>query len=274
MGKTTLSLALAYLSAQNGKKTALVELNASSTSILLDIPPLIYTAKKIAPDLEALSIDAHSAFREYVLMQIKLKTLYKAVFENKLVRYFIDATPGLGDLMCIGKIYSLTQNYDVVIVDAPATGHGLGLLQISHVVSSAVKVGPLGHEAKNIDAFLHDPLQTQVVLVTLPEDMPVTETLELAQKLKENQFPLGPVFLNQMREKRLSKEDRASIENSPLPDEVKSLINLERVREDLCEEYADILKKEFPIYTLPFIYSQNFKSEEIKILSREIEKAL
>ncbi len=265
-----MSLALAKLAAQKGKKTVLVELNASSTAWLMDVPPLTYTEKKIAPNLDALSVDPHASFKEYVLMQIKLQALYKAVFENKLVRYFIDATPGLGDLMCIGKIYSLTKTYDVVIVDAPATGHGLGLLQISHVVSSAVKVGPLGHEAQRIDEMLHDPNKTQIVLVTIPEDMPVTETIELAEKLKDDKFSIGPVFLNQMREKQLSQDDRESLEKSALSQDVKEVIKLESIREDLCEEYAGVLKKEFQIQTLPFIYSKNFKSEEIDILVQEI----
>ena len=260
VGKTTLSFALGLVAARRGKKTLIVEIN---TSQIVSKHPL----------LEILSIDPHASFKEYVLLQIKFQGLYKAVFENKFVRYFIDATPGLADLMCIGKIYSLVKDYDLVIVDAPATGHGLALLQIPHIVSSAVKVGPLGHEAQRIDELLHDAGKTQIVLVTIPEDMPVTETIELSEKLKEQKFSVGPLFLNQSRDAILSDEEDQWVQKSSVSDEIKDLVHLERVREGLNEEYQNILKKEFPdLCSVPFIYSENFGIEEVEKLAQEVEK--
>ncbi len=278
VGKTTLSLVLGLIAAKQGKKTLLVELNASSLSVLAKTKKIGYKPQKLIPsypNLHVINVDPHSSFEEYILMQIKLKALYKAVFENKFVRYFIDATPGLADLMCVGKIYSVVKDYDLVIVDAPATGHGLALLTIPQVVSSAVKVGPLGHEAQRIDELLHDAEKTRVVLVTLPEDMPVTETLELAETLKTQGFPLGTLFLNQSRERLISAGDDLAVQKSSLAQEVKDLIHLEVVRENLSEHYRNVLKEtlEDPV-SIPWFPAETFGLSEIEALAEEMKRSL
>src|SRR5262249_22674278 len=148
-----------------------------------------------------INISSQKAFEEYILGQIRFKRLYKAVFENRLVRHFIEAAPGLSDLMEIGKVYSLTKSYDLVIVDAPATGHGVSLLEIPGIVSEATRIGPLKTESDKIIRLLHDAESTQAILVTLPEEMPVTEALEMNERLeKKLGIALGPLFLNQFPE--------------------------------------------------------------------------
>ncbi|QQR81885.1 MAG: ArsA family ATPase [Deltaproteobacteria bacterium] len=278
VGKTTLSFVLGLLAAKQGKRVLIVELNASSLSVLVKGRKIGYQPEKILSNysnLHVINVDPHSAFEEYILMQIKFKSLYKAVFENKFVRYFIDATPGLADLMCIGKIYSLVKEYDLVIVDAPATGHGLALLTIPHIVSSAVKVGPLGHEAQRIDELLHDEQKTEIVLVTIPEDMPVTETVELAEKLKSQNLKVGPLFLNQAREFVLTENDERLIQKSNLSEDLKGLVHLESVREDLLKYYRNILKDTFPDQiNMPFMYSENFGLAELEMIAEDVGKQI
>ena len=124
VGKTTVSLALGLLAAERGKRTLIAEINSEEQiAHLLERAPANYHESGILPNLWSMNIQTKKAFEEYVLARLKFRSLYKAVFENKLVRYFIDATPGLSDLMCIGKVYELVKSYDLVIVDAPATGH-------------------------------------------------------------------------------------------------------------------------------------------------------
>ena len=275
VGKTTVSLALALLAAERGKKTLLAEINAEGqVAHLLERKPSGYPEEKIFPGLWGINIVPRKSFEEYVLLQIKFKTIYRAVFENKFVRYFLEATPGLGDLMCIGKVYAATNQFDLVIVDAPATGHGISLLQIASTVAKAVKIGPLKNHSQKIDELLHDPARTQVVQVTLPEEMPVTESLEMQAWLKQAWIPSGLLFLNQFRKNFLTPQEE---------DELDSLKNklsltqaslaplkamaLEQTRAELSDSYYKLLKKELSdvtIMKIPFLYTPEFKLSEVQ----------
>jgi anion-transporting ArsA/GET3 family ATPase len=129
VGKTTLSLALALLAAERGRKVIVAEIHSEDqVSHILGRPPIGHHETPLLPGISGINILPRKSFEEYVLLQIRFKALYKAVFENKLVQNFVEATPGLSDMVSIGKVYALTADYDLVIVDAPATGHGLALL--------------------------------------------------------------------------------------------------------------------------------------------------
>ena len=273
VGKTTLSLALGLLAAQRGKKVLVIEVNSEEQiSHLLERPPIGYRQTELVAGLQGLwgiNIDPRNCFEEYVLRQIKFRKLYRAVFENRYVRHFIDATPGLSDLMCIGKIYELTKCYDLVIVDAPATGHGIALLEIPSIVSRAVRVGPLRTEAEKVDLLLHDASKTEVVLVTLPEEMPVTEALEMNRSLKERlQLPLGPIFLNQFHNESFTASEKK--EMTPPPKAIRILLS----QTERSEEYGERLKEgipDRPVITIPFIFSTHFGLSEIQGVASALE---
>jgi len=279
VGKTSLSLALGLLAAEKGKKTIVVEVHSEEqVSHLLQRSSIGYQETELLPHLWGININPRSSFEEYVLLQIKLRGLYKAVFENKLVRYFIEATPGLSDLMCIGKIYALSKSYDLVIVDAPATGHSLALLEISSIVCNAIRLGPLNNEAQKIDRLLHDAKQTKIVPITLPEDMPVTETIELYDRLdKKLKLSLGPVFLNQVEESPFSKEDQEDLKpflkNRSRQDLLRYILTLHNTRTLMAQSYSLQLKEEIggPIIPIPFIYSSQFGLHELEMIAEHIE---
>lgn len=279
VGKTTVSLALGLLAAQREKKTIIAEVHSEEQiSHLLGRPPIGYQETELLPGLWGINIDPKKSFEEYILLQIKFHALYKAVFENKFVRHFIEATPGLSDLMTIGKIYTLTTHYDLVIVDAPATGHGVALLEIPSIVANAVRIGPLRTEAGKIDAMIHDKEKTQVSLVTLPEEMPMTETIELVEKLENLNLSLGPIFLNQVQSRAFNASERSELralrKNGPEKDPVWKILDLQMTRAQLSEEYADRLKEEIrdhPLVPIPFIYSSQFGLLEIESVAAAIE---
>ncbi|MBI2082118.1 MAG: ArsA family ATPase [Deltaproteobacteria bacterium] len=271
VGKTTVSLALALLAAESGRKVLLAEIHSEEqVAHLLQCPPIGYREVELLPRLWGINIHPHEAFKEYVLKQIKLKSLYRAIFENRLVSNFIDGTPGLPDLMSIGKIYSLIDSYDQIIVDAPSSGHSIALLQISSVVSSAVRFGPLWTHSHRIDEILHDHEMTAIACVALPEEMPVTETIETAEWLKQKlDLKLGPVFLNQVVESPFSKAEWEKIKNI-LP----GTFTHHWTRAQLSREYGLKLKQNFPqekIISIPFVYSRQFGLAEVERISEEIE---
>jgi anion-transporting ArsA/GET3 family ATPase len=278
VGKTTLSLALALLAASRGKRTIVAEIHSEEqVAHVLERPPIGYRETEILPSIWGINILPKQAFEEYVLLQIRFRGLYKAVFENRLVQNFIEATPGLGDMVSIGKVYALCDRYDLVIIDAPATGHGLALMEIPFIVSQATRMGPLKTDADKIDRLLKDPSRTQVILTTLPEEMPVTEAIEMNASLDRRLgLPLGPFFLNQVEERGFTDAERKRIDRGP-PTPALKILKLLAARSDLSADYAERLEREVrprPVVRLPFVYSPHFGLAEIQAIAGEIEKRL
>lgn len=280
-GKTTVSLALGLLASARGKRVLIAEIHSEEQiSHILECPPLGHKETSLLPGLWGINILPQKSFEEYVLLQIKFRSLYRAVFENRMVRYFIEATPGLADLMSIGKVYALADSYDLVIVDAPATGHGMALLEIPGVVSRAVRLGPLKTESDKIERLLHDPEKTETVLVTLPEEMPVMEALETGRRLKDKMnLSLGPVFLNQFQKSLFKDREKAELESFKKrrgpEDPLWRKIELQMEQACRSQDYLNRLSEELkghPLISLPFIYSHHFGLTEIEALAGEIEK--
>ena len=120
----------------------------------------------MAENLWAISIDPDESMREYVLLQLKVKAMRDLLFRSRLFTYLAAATPGLKELVTIGKIWELAlddrkvkqgRSYDTVIVDAPATGHGVGFLQTPRTFATIARVGPIRQQAKTLDAFITQP---------------------------------------------------------------------------------------------------------------------
>lgn len=281
VGKTTVSLALGLLAAERRLKTIIAEIHSDEQiAHLLERPPIGYQETELLPNLWGMNVLPKKSFEEYVLRQIRFRGLYKAVFENRFVRRFIEATPGLSELTCIGKVYDLAKHYDLVIVDAPATGHGVALLSIPSVVSRAIRVGPLKSEAEKVNQLLHDRVRTEVVLVTLPEEMPVAETVELSHNLEQKmELSVGPVFLNQVLEEPFTARERSEWEGlsnrlrerNPL---LRRRVEHRMARSGLSRDYTRRLAGEMkgrPVVTIPFLFSARFGLGEIETVAAEIE---
>lgn len=208
VGKTTVTVLLGLLSASLGKKTLLVEMNSTGRiGPYFTGLPTPDDETPMAPNLSAINLLPKDCFEEYVLMQVRFKAIYDMFFNNKFVTNFLGATPGLNEILMLGKIYDFERKekpravheklYDLVIVDAPATGHGLSTLEVPHVLESAVHAGPLHSNAVKINKLFADASRTAFCLVTLAEEMPVAETIEYAKGLREKtDFNFGPLFVN------------------------------------------------------------------------------
>jgi anion-transporting ArsA/GET3 family ATPase len=207
VGKSTVAAALGVVAAREGKRTIICELaQQERMSRFFERQGVGYHETEIAPNLFAFSIDPQRALEEYLLMQIKVKPIYDLMFKNRVFTYFAAATPGLRELVTVGKVWELAQldrkvksgsKYDVVIVDAPATGHGVGILRTPKTFSDIARVGPIKRQADTIFKFITDPKLTSVCAVAWPEEMPVNETIDLQKHLKrELGLSLDKVFLN------------------------------------------------------------------------------
>ncbi len=221
VGKTTVCAAEALALAAKGKRVLVCMCNAKERlSAMLGSELIGPEVRAVAPNIWAVNMDPELALQEYGMMALHSKTLFKLLFDNKYVRTFFRAVPGMQEWTLLGKAWwhttetrddgSLT--YDVVILDAPATGHGLDMLRVPKIIVDVVPPGLLQRDALLAWKMFQDPLLSAVVLVTLPEEMPVTETVELARALREELgLTIGKVVVNCLLPPLFSKDERAAL---------------------------------------------------------------
>ena len=196
VGKSTVATALGIRATLEGKRTIICEVSAAeNTSRLFRQEEVGYREVELANDLWAISIDPDDSMREYVLLQLKVKAMRDLLFRSRMFTYLAEATPGLNELVTIGKVWELAQldrkvrhgrKYDLVIVDAPATGHGITFLRTPRTFARIAKVGPMHSQANELDAMITDHSTTGALIVSLPEEMPVNETATLEKELVED----------------------------------------------------------------------------------------
>ena len=196
-GKTTVSAALGLAAAQQGLSTLIVEVGAFE-----QIPTLItgqrenpvgYRGRVLRPRLRTMRIEPFAALAEYLGLQIGSQRLVERALRNRSLRQFLNGAPGWRELITLGKVWQLEQmqrsdggpRYDLIILDAPATGHGLTFLDVPQVARAAVRSGPLARNAQRVEALIRDPERTHILPVSLAEELPVQETSELIERLRD-----------------------------------------------------------------------------------------
>lgn len=207
VGRTTVAAALARAATRAGKRVLLAQTNAPE-----GLGQLLGSRTAIGPSvtvlderLSAVNISPKAALHEYGVLLLRYEPIYRAVFENKPMRSFLGAFPGLDYWTMLGKAWwhtTETQDgrprYDLVVLDGPASGHAVAMLRIPDAVMSAMPKGPLARDASLTRALLSDARRTSALMVTLPEELPARETVILARDLRELSIPMGPLVVNAM----------------------------------------------------------------------------
>ena len=228
VGKTTVAAAVALTLARHGKKTLLIELDDSSRAArLLGVPPAdrpVTEPQSVSPSLFVHSTSGRIALEEYLRLIIPFKPLLRAIVESRAYQYFVAAAPGLKELLTMGKVWYEERKreaerplWDIIVIDLPATGHSLQYLRMPRAAHETFG-GIISREAERIAAVLHDPEKTAVNLVTVPEELPVSETLDAYRQLTEDlRLPTGALFINRTRAAPLSAEalQAAAFRDSP-----------------------------------------------------------
>jgi anion-transporting ArsA/GET3 family ATPase len=260
VGKTSVATLIGTAAAMRKKNALLVEMNSGGRiPPLFDAVPAPDREIPLAPYLTALDITPKACFEEYVLMQIRFKAIYEVFFNNTFVTNFLGAVPGLNEILMLGKIYDLerrerrdashAKSYDLVVVDMPATGHGLSAMEVPHVLQSVVKVGPLHANAVKMNALFADEARTAFCLVTLAEEMPVCETIEYAKGLNEKtDVCFGPLFVNGV----MPEIAKIKSPKSALPAELMIYRDYHRLAESryaLNREYRREIARDFTDFT-------------------------
>jgi hypothetical protein len=188
--------ALALAAARSGRRVLAVETGRDEHLVRLLDPggrPCGYAGRELQPGLVAMRIDPYEALAEYLGLQLRVGGLVRSVLRNRAFRQLMDASPGWRELITLGKIWHLGQLRDaqrrplheLVVVDAPATGHGVTFLDVPRVVVSAVKAGPLRRNAGLVAEMVADREGTLLLPVALAEELPARETAELVTRMRD-----------------------------------------------------------------------------------------
>lgn len=292
VGKSTVSAAIGLAGAREGKRTIICEVaQQERVSKAFRREGVGYAETELSPGLSAISIDPQRALEEYLRVQVGSKALFNLLFQNRLFQYLAAAAPGTKELVTIGKLWELAQlerpwtsakiRYDLVVVDAPATGHGLGILRTPRTFRDIARVGPIRRQAERIDSFIRDRNQTGVVVVTLPEEMPVNETLDFRRQLHaEMDMDVDGVVVNALYPERFT---RPEAERLAAADGDLSTAPRAAVRAALSEHHRArtqrvqlrrLKKEEGNVTTLPFLFEPELGLEQFERLSRGLEKRL
>jgi anion-transporting ArsA/GET3 family ATPase len=269
VGKTTASAALALALAKRGKRVLVAMCNARERlSAMLGSELIGPDIQLVAHGVWAVNIEPEHAFAEYGHMILRIPALYRTVFQNKYVRSFLPAVPGLSEWAMLGKAWFHTTEtdaagrprFDVVLLDAPATGHGLDMLRVPKVILEVVPPGVLRRDAERAWAMFRDPAKTSVLVVTLPEELPTTETIELTRAIRQElALPLGAIVVNSLLPAIFSAEERnalAAVESKVDPSSAVGAAVRRAELEELQAECVTRLAANIPAprIELPFLF--------------------
>ena len=296
VGKSTVSAALALVAARRGQRVLVCEVNAKErvSSLLGARTASGPEVTQVQDRIWTVNMKPADAMREYVVNVVGLRILYNVVFDNRLMRYFLRAVPGLQELVLIGKTWHHatetlddgSPRFDLVVLDAPATGHSIGLLRIPQVVLDIAPDGPMRRDTEKVRELLTDPARTAVNLVTLPEEMPATEATELYGEVRDLLgLPMGCLFINRVPPPptdkihgelldRLPPEPAAS--DPPLAGSLLTCARTAQSRTARALAYVERLARDVPLpaIQLPQLFQMGFRREAASTLADVIERSI
>jgi anion-transporting ArsA/GET3 family ATPase len=288
VGKTTVSVALGLRAAAAGKRTIVCEVSAQEhASRIFDHTEVGFHEVEMAENLWSISIDPDESMREYVLLQLKVRAMRDLLFRSRIFSYLAAATPGLKELVTIGKIWELAQldrkvksgrKYDLVIVDAPATGHGIGFLQTPRTFANIARVGPIHSQAQTLDRLITDQEHTGTAIVALPEEMPVNESAVLERELRsEVGVAVDRVYLNGLYPERFSNEEAERLaeiaggENGIVRAAARAAVSEHGRARSQRAQLARLRRRvEAPVKSLPFLFEPELGVEAARQLAKRL----
>ncbi len=295
VGKTTVCAAEALALAAKGKRVLVAMCNSKERlSAMFGAPPIGADVVRVADGagqhgaggVWGVNMLPERAIEEYGTLVLHSRALYKTLFDNRYVRTFLRAVPGMQEWSMLGKAWWHTterlpdgsSRFDVVILDAPATGHGLDMLRVPKVILDVVPPGILRRDAERAWALFQDDKTCAIVLVTLPEEMPTTETIELARALRELGLPIGRVVVNGVLPPLFSKEERAALlaatpgSTADAGEAALAAARDRSTRESVQAESLNRLSRELPVPPafLPLLMQDAANPESIAQLAKRV----
>lgn len=215
VGKSTVSVSLARALAALGRRVLLAVTEQAQVGQMLGGVDITPDVRSVGDGLFVVWVEPERSLRDYGEIRLRSRVAYQALFGNKYAQAFLAAIPGLHQWAALGKAWFHADgerdlggaSFDHVVFDAPATGHGLEMLRVPKVITEASPPGILRRDAAAAWDMLQDPVRTGVVVVTLPEELPVQEALELASDVRDLGVPLAAVVLNAVPPSLFTSDD-------------------------------------------------------------------
>jgi anion-transporting ArsA/GET3 family ATPase len=290
-GKTTVAAALGLLAARRGKRAVICEVaRQERLAAMFGLEEIGHEEQELRPGLCGISIDPERAKEEWLRHQLHSGALAGMIGHSRIFQYLTAAAPGLTELVTMGMVWDLAQlqrrlggsTYDLAIVDAPATGHGVAMLRAPKTYASVARVGPVRRQALRIHDFVRDSAATGVLAVALPEEMPVNETIELGGRLRaEMGMGIDAIVVNAVYPERFTNAEAErieSIDGAGAPGAraaLRAALSEHRRARSQRSELGRLRRAvEAPVATLPYLFEPDLGLEQLEQLSRELERKL
>jgi anion-transporting ArsA/GET3 family ATPase len=278
VGKTTVSAALALQAASLGKRVLVCEVDGKGdVSGYYEAAPTGFDPREVQPGVWAMTMDTEAALDEYLRIYLKVPFVGRIGPVAKALDFLATAAPGVKEILIIGKIlYEVRErHYDLVVVDAPASGHIVGLLAAPQAVNGLVKVGLIRSQTDWMLDLLSDPATTGLVAVCTPEEMPVNETMELAVRVaEETTVELAAVVVNRVLPELFGRQEeevfealcapgpRAALDElaggdtGPILEAARLAVTMRRTRSTHLERLRAGIDAAVPLLYLPFLFAR------------------
>ncbi len=218
VGKTVTTAAIALFAFRRRKRVLVVELSPyGRLRELLGGPEPTPEPAEIQPHLELVRIEPRRALEDFLQDILPIRALRQRLLQSHSFSILTAAAPGIEEFLALAKIAEFEAmrsgvrrrpRYDLVIVDAPATGHSLALLSTAKILMEMLPIGPIGRTAEEVNRVLADPRRTAAVIVTIPEEMAVNETIEISSELSRGgAVAVGPVIANAVWSDRFTADE-------------------------------------------------------------------
>ncbi len=304
VGKSTMAAAIGLLAAEAGRRTIIVEVGEQSRMAeLFGVgSPAAGEETKLERNLSSISIDPDRALLEW-LQALGGRVSGRLLASSGTFQYFAAAAPGAKELVSMVKIWQMTRGgrgrarHDLVVLDAPATGHALGMLGSPQTFGAIARVGPIAGQTRHVEELLRDPARTAYVAVALATEMAVTEALELQEGLgRQLDRELTAVIVNGLLPRRFSaaemaqiatlEDDRVSREQARTggmsASEARAVIAAaaraaravhQRSRFQ-HNQLARLRRRSFKVLGVPFVWGQGIDLEAVQGLTRQLGRKL
>jgi anion-transporting ArsA/GET3 family ATPase len=299
VGKSTITAAMALLAADHGKRVLVIEVDAKGNiTDRFESRPVGFTPREVYPGVFALAMDTEASLREYLKLNLRVPVVGRIGTLARVLDFVATAAPGVKEVLTIGKVcWEVREaiegraDWDLVLVDAAATGHVISQLGAPEAIRELVAVGPVRSQTEWMTEILNDPALTALNVVATPEEMPVEETIDLvAQARTELEVPLGVVIVNRVLPELFTHADEdafdefrspetASVLSARAGDGTTAVLDAARLAVSLRRTRASHLTRlrnevDLPLLYVPYLFSRTHGLRETRMVAEALSQEL